>query len=157
MNRKDITGERFNHLTVLRAVGRSEDHHVLWECQCDCGGITTVQSNNLRSGTTKACGCLHYGKGENSHNWKGGRRADDNGYIMIRKPEHPYAEKRGYVREHRLVMEKHFSRYLTKDEVVHHRKGKDNNKLKNLFCFENRGQHMIFHHEKRRLKNAMAG
>ena len=49
-------------------------------------------------------------------------------YKLIHIPEHPYATKAGYVREHRLVMERHLGRYLKPDEIVHH---KDSNTLNN--------------------------
>ena len=40
---------------------------------------------------------------------------------------------RGYIRMHRLVMEKHLGRELTRDEVVHHKDGnRRNNALENL-------------------------
>lgn len=55
------------------------------------------------------------------------------GYRMIRKPEHPFADSKGYVREHRLVMEGYLDRYLEEDECVHHVDGdKSNNDIENL-------------------------
>lgn len=51
-----------------------------------------------------------------------------NGYKMIMAKSHPFADSKGYVREHRLVMEKKIGRYLTSGEIVHH---KDENKLNN--------------------------
>ncbi len=64
--------------------------------------------------------------------WKGGK-IKTHGYYALLRPDHPYADKRGYVFEHRLVMEKHLGRYLRRDEVVHHKNGKkDDNRLSNL-------------------------
>lgn len=72
-----------------------------------------------------------FGSAENSGNWKGGRIVQ-NGYYMVRCPNHPKAML-GYVYEHRLVMEQHIGRYLEKDEIVHHKnKDKQDNRLENL-------------------------
>ena len=50
--------------------------------------------------------------------------------------------------EHRLVMEKHLGRKLTKEEVVHHIDGdKSNNKIKNLKLYPNKKSHTKFHYE----------
>ena len=56
---------------------------------------------------------------------RGGRIVDDNGYVMILSPDHPYKNRngRGYVKEHRLVMEKILGRYLEPNESVHHKNG----------------------------------
>jgi len=71
--------------------------------------------------------------GGNNPKWKGGRTINDHGYILIRCLEHPYADYRGYVKEHRLVVEKHIGRYLTREEIVHHiNEITDDNRLENL-------------------------
>lgn len=58
-----------------------------------------------------------------------------NKYRYIYKPEHPHAigTKKLYVAEHKLVMEEYLCRYLTCDEIVHH-KNEDtlNNNIDNL-------------------------
>ena len=55
------------------------------------------------------------------------------GYVRIRKPDHPNADARGYVKKARLVMEEHLGRYLTRDELAHHINGdKADDLLKNL-------------------------
>jgi len=68
------------------------------------------------------------------------------GYLLIYKPEHPFATKQGYVPEHRLVVEKHLGRYLTKLEVIHHiNEIRTDNKIKNLYLFAKRWQHCVYH------------
>lgn len=55
------------------------------------------------------------------------------GYVGIYTPNHPRANKSGYVREHHLVVEKNIGRYLKHDEVVHHiNHNRSDNRLKNL-------------------------
>ena len=57
----------------------------------------------------------------------------DSGYKMIRTPDHPFAESKGYVREHRLVVEKFLGRYLDDGECIHHcDEVKSNNSIENL-------------------------
>lgn len=67
------------------------------------------------------------------HKWHNHRSITFSGYIEIYCPKHPFATKRGYVREHRLIMEDFLGRYLDKNEDVHHINGnKQDNRLENL-------------------------
>ena len=87
-------------------------------------------------------------KGKLNGGWKGGKRHDTSGYILILMHEHPFS-KRGYVRKHRLIVEKHLNRYLTEKEVVHHINGiKDDNRTKNLYLFPSQGKHIGYHFSK---------
>ena len=88
--------------------------------------------------------------GENNSNWKGGRWADKDGYILVYSPEHPYRSKDKRVREHRLVMEKHLGRYLKPSEKTHHLNGKtSDNRIENLILFKNNKEHNKCHRRNR--------
>ena len=54
----DLTGMKFNMLTVIERVGVDSSGRVLWRCICDCGNETIVPSYGLTSNHTKSCGCL---------------------------------------------------------------------------------------------------
>jgi len=56
--RKDLTGQRFGKLTVLRATSSLDRKNVVWECECDCGNKLNVRTYLLTSGNTQSCGCL---------------------------------------------------------------------------------------------------
>lgn len=92
-------------------------------------------------------------KGSKHPMWKNGRCISGNGYIYIYKPKHPFATK-NYVLEHRLVMEKHLGRYLTKEEIVHHKgikypiksmENRSDNRIENLQLFANKSAHRVYH------------
>lgn len=71
--------------------------------------------------------------GSKSHCWKGGRNVVRGGYVDIFAPNHPHARGGRYVKEHRLVMEKHLGRLLKPHEQVHHKNAiKDDNRIENL-------------------------
>ena len=56
-NRKDLTGEVFGRLTVVK-YDRTENWRPVWECICQCGKTVFVVSGSLSSGDSKSCGCL---------------------------------------------------------------------------------------------------
>jgi len=58
-NFKDLTGQRFNKLTVI-GLNHDErkDQHSFWDCLCDCGEMTIVRSYRLTQSITLTCGCL---------------------------------------------------------------------------------------------------
>ncbi len=88
--------------------------------------------------------------GEKNHQWRGGRYKKVDGYVLIRKREHPNANCNGTIFEHRLVMEKKLGRYLTREEVVHHINGiLDDNREENLMLFINDIEHRKYHTELR--------
>jgi len=83
--------------------------------------------------------------GSNHPNWKGGRKIH-RGYVLVRNIKHPYQSK-GYVREHRIVVEKIIGRYLLPKEEVHHLGEKDDNRPCMLMAFTSRSAHKRFEKE----------
>lgn len=88
--------------------------------------------------------------GEENPAWRGGRTIT-HGYILILKPKHPFRNKKGYVFEHRLVMEEFLGRELSLEEVVHHINGNiSDNRIENIMLFANQSEHLK-HHRKQKL------
>ena len=84
-------------------------------------------------------------KGEHSGNWKGGTRMAD-GYKMLLKPNHPKADKHGYVMEHIFVWEKETGVSIPPNCCIHHLNGnKSDNRIENL-CMMHRTAHTVMHH-----------
>lgn len=55
---KDITGQKFGRLTVIKRVGRNKQRQATWLCQCECGNQITVVGCYLRGKRVMSCGCL---------------------------------------------------------------------------------------------------
>ncbi len=54
----DLTGRKFNRLSVLRFLGKNANKTPCWLCRCECGRETIVAASNLARGHTKSCGCI---------------------------------------------------------------------------------------------------
>jgi DNA-directed RNA polymerase subunit RPC12/RpoP len=93
--------------------------------------------------------------GEFNDNWKGGVTIN-NGYIMVKCPNHPRANKEDYVFQHILVMERYLGRYLEyygqghpNNEVVHHiNHNTQDNRIENLQLMR-QVDHMVMHSRER--------
>ncbi len=211
MKLRDLLGQRFGRLVVLRRA--TNKYGVRWVCKCDCGQQETiVHAGNLVRGITTSCGCYRaerlcesrhkpafakcekgeaaflYTKGFSSFSigkslgvkadtvirflkskgiatrnhkeslsassamgtkkgalrpeisrvlWS--RRINAGGYSVIKTPK-------GWMQEHRFIMESLIKRSLKKNEVVHHKDGnKLNNSNSNLQLMTN-GEHTKLHH-----------
>ena len=55
---KNINGQRFYKLVVVKPVKYSKFSGVHWLCKCDCGNTRIVYGGHLRSGSTRSCGCI---------------------------------------------------------------------------------------------------
>lgn len=55
---KDISGQKFNWLTARRPTFEKDSNGaMIWECECECGNLTTGTYTNLKRGHKKSCGC----------------------------------------------------------------------------------------------------
>lgn len=73
---RNLTGQKFGRLTVLKRTENSKSGQTRWLCRCDCGEIVKVHRPHLISGHTKSCGCLNSEKARkrtkgNHPAWKG--------------------------------------------------------------------------------------
>lgn len=88
--------------------------------------------------------------GASNPNFAGGKYIDDKGYVRVLMPDHP-RNIRGYVYEHRLLMEKYLGRYLEPWETVHHiNEIKVDNRIENFFLCTHK-EHSAIHMEGRKV------
>lgn len=57
---KDLTGQKFNHLTVIGRDGNRTGKNIYIICECDCKehNIISVLKDNVISNKTSSCGCV---------------------------------------------------------------------------------------------------
>ena len=122
-------------------------------CSRECFSEHQRRGANLQHATTEICDDERKRrsermKGAGCPRFNGYRTTTGNGKCFaVRAPaDYPYpqsVDKRGYIREHRMVMELHLGRALDRGEVVHHVNGDNHdNRIENLRLFANHGEHM---------------
>lgn len=139
--RKQIPNRATKNRSVVLAMVK-EDRTLMSIVAATGAAKQTIRDLLVREGIEHKF--VHDKRREKNPNWGGGRSVDSNGYILIRSSDHPNRNRAGYVFEHRLVMEKHLGRYLTRSEVVHHKNDvRNDNRIENLELFETNGHHLI--------------
>ncbi len=134
--RRSWTVERSERAAAMYLAGAS-----LCEIGAELGSTATRVSSAIRSvgGVIRPRGA----PGDRNGSWRGGRKIDADGYVLLLIPGHPHSNAKGYVREHRLVVEKALGRYLAPTEVVHHKNGdRSDNRPENLERFASNGEHL---------------
>jgi len=160
------TPENDETLRRLYVDEKKSSHHIARVLKC---GKTTVLRRLQRMGVERRdlstshlnqrptpeqrarhrAACKAKFQGEGHSQWKGGRITTSAGYISVWTKNHPHADSKGYVLEHRLVMEAKLGRCLEPGEVVHHINDvKTDNRPENLMLFKNNREHMAFHQQR---------
>lgn len=65
IQKKDLVGQKYGKLTVVKMVDNENGKGYKWECLCECGKKTLVPTGSLISGNTKSCG--NHKKGKSTH------------------------------------------------------------------------------------------
>ncbi|MGH4011554.1 MAG: HNH endonuclease signature motif containing protein [Pseudonocardiaceae bacterium] len=119
-----------------------------------CGASFKVRPSDVRKAAargcsppiycSRACRDLAY-RQQGNPKWRGGRTVS-RGYVRRQAPEHPHADRHGYVFEHRLVIEQHLGRLLDPAEVVHHVNHiRSDNRIENLELMATGSAHRAHH------------
>ena len=105
----------------------------------------TKSSSDTKNRISESKKCHYDGLNGYGHTKKHNR-----GYILCYVPDHPNAHSDGYVMLHTVLMEISIGRYLSENEVVHHRDGnRENNNINNLELMtakEHQSMHMKARH-----------
>ena len=83
----DLSGERFGKLKTLCPTSERYRGKVIWECECDCGNRTKVNTNQLKSCNTQSCGCTQKNPNLTDEERLKGR------YILGKEPQSSWRNK----------------------------------------------------------------
>lgn len=154
--RKDLQEQKFGMLTAIEEAGKATNGAIRWRCKCECGNEKIATCSNLRSGSTRSCGCLAHAtrtakrppnhpfnqRGEKNMHWKGGQILDSVGYFQ----SYQEGDRPTYKRIHILIAEGVLGKPLPLGAVVHHvDEDKTNNEKTNLVICENQSYHKLLH------------
>jgi len=103
---------------------------------------------NLHNFCSRACYYQWRKDYRNCPRWNGGE-VKMLGYVFVFVPEHPAANKTGYIKRSRYIMEQHIGRYLTPEETIHHiNEIRDDDRIENLMLCSSNSEHMKIGHRR---------
>ena len=142
---KNITNQRFGKLVALNPTDERKHGSIVWKCQCDCGNIHYVNTENLLNGNTQSCGCLH-----SRGNQKIKNILQQNNILFI--PEYPVRINNiNYYFDFALLKDNQIYCIIEYDGILHFEQDKYhgwnnqnnwertqlNDKIKNQYCKDN--------------------
>lgn len=108
---------------------------------CGCGQPVRLKSHRFVYGHSQRT----QPTGDKAYRWKGGQQ-QSKGYVLLFQPDHPRADKRGYIRRSHLVVEASIGRPVNHREVVHHRNQiRDDDRIENLELLPSQSFHIALH------------
>lgn len=54
----NLTGQKFNMLTIVSFAGFDNGHRSRWNCKCECGNDKIITGYDIKSGHSVSCGCF---------------------------------------------------------------------------------------------------
>lgn len=151
----DLTGKKFGKLTVLKRGPNTRTGKVAWECLCECGKHTVVDSCSLVTGNTQSCGCLRNDLIKQKMKEKGytstERRAlKDVWHMMLKRCEDPRCNSyHNYGARGIKVCEEWHSQAVFRDWAIHngYQKGLDIDRIDNNGNYEPQNCHWVTREE----------
>ena len=67
---ENLIGKRFGHWSVFARAENNACGSACWRCRCDCGSVSVVRAQSLKSGRSNSCGC-HKNDYNRKHGGKG--------------------------------------------------------------------------------------
>lgn len=142
---KDLTGQKFGHLKVLKFIGSIKGNSK-YLVECDCGKVYEIYANNLTQGNTTSCGCVKESHGEqkireilniNNINFISQKKFQDFKFNDTNgTPRFDF-----YLPEKNIIIEydgeQHFKPIFSFDTEQTFKKRQLHDKEKNQYCFNN--------------------
>lgn len=142
---KDLTGQKFGHLQVLKYIG-TINNNSKYLVRCDCGKEYQIYGNNLTQGCTTSCGCT-----KESHGQQRIREilSSNNIDFISQKTflDFKFSDTKGtprfdfYLPEYQIIIqydgEQHYKKIFSFDTQESFNQRKKHDLEKNQYCFKN--------------------
>lgn len=142
---KDLSGQRFGHLLVLKWLG-TINNNSKYLVQCDCGKEYEIYAQNLTQGSTTSCGCIRESHGEqkireilsnNNIKFENQKSFSDFNYSDTKgKPRYDF-----YLPDYNILIEydgeQHFKLVFSWDTEERFIQRQEHDKIKNNYAIKN--------------------